>query len=157
MRKLLVFCFVLLIHFSSSSQQVFDTDGLNNLNNVYLRALREYSAELDTSKVHTVYVKRDHFIGDIWPTEINGIKIKYLQTQADYINVIKRQGGNVIIVGLGPFGFANGKFYVAVIPFATSYKKRNIRMLNGGGLNVYFTYDQQNKGLVYEGKKWSGI
>jgi len=157
MRKLSSLFLVLLCHFSSFSQQLFNTDGLNNVNNVYLQALKEYSAELDTSKVHTVYVRRDHFIGEIWPTEINGIKIEYLQSQDDYINAIKRQGGSATIVGIGPFSFSNSKFYVAVIPFSASYKKRNIRMSNGGGLTVYFRYDGQNKSLVYESKKWSGI
>src|SRR5688572_2536165 len=113
MRKLLIFFLILVSCFNSYSQQLLDTDGLNNINNVYLTALKEYCAELDSAKVHTVYVRRDHFIGESWPKEIHGIKVEYLESQDDYIKAIKRQGGTATIVGIGPFNFSNGKFYVA--------------------------------------------
>jgi len=35
--------------------------------------------------------------------------------------------------------------------------KNNFNLGNGGGLTVYFNYDQKRKGLIYKSKKWSGI
>jgi hypothetical protein len=157
MKKLLLFCLILLTSISSYSQQLLDTDGLKNVNNVYLHALKEYCAELDSSKVHILYVRWDHFIGEIWPTEIHGLKITYLQEQADYKDAIKHQGRSATIVGISTFKFSNGNFYVGVIPFAASYKKRKVRMSQSSCLTVYFRYDQQNKGLIYEHKKWTGL
>jgi hypothetical protein len=92
--------FILLIALSfnnSFGQTVLDTDGLNNLNNVYLFSLKEYCKSLDSTKCKVVYVRDDHFIGDSWPKQIVGFDIKYLQMDSQYITAIKQNKGNVTI------------------------------------------------------------
>jgi|SRR5580704_17136129 hypothetical protein len=138
------------------SQIEMDTDGLNNLNNVYLYSLKEYCGSLDSSKRKIVYVERNYFIGDSWPKEINGFKIIYLVSY-QYKKIIKENGGTITLVGISPLGLEKGNFYVAVIPFAASYKKNVVHLSNGGGQIVNFQYDQGKKALIYKSKKWTGI
>jgi len=139
-----------------SAQTALDTDGLNNLNNVYLYSLKEYCDSLDSSKTKIIYVKREYFIGDSWPKEINGFEIKYLANPL-YEKVIKENGGSIILVGISPLELEKGNFYVAVIPFSAFYKNKVVHLINGGGLTVNFQYDPDKKGLTYKSKKWSGI
>jgi hypothetical protein len=141
----------------SSGQTVLDTDGLNNLNNVYLFSLKEYCKSLDSTKSKVVYVKDDHFIGDSWPKQIMGFDIKYLDNEGEYKSAITQNNGSLVIVGITPFDFRRGEFSCGIIPFAATYKNNNISMTNGGGLTVYFTYDPKQEGLVYKTKKWRGI
>ena len=157
MRNTFLILFLLLSFNNSFGQTVLDTDGLNNLNNVYLFSLKEYCKSLDSTKSKVVYVKDDHFIGDSWPKQIMGFDIKYLQKDSEYITAIKQNKGNVSIVGITPFDFRKGEFSCGIIPFSATYKNNNISMSNGGGLTVYFTYDSQSKGLIYKSKKWTGI
>jgi hypothetical protein len=154
--KILLSTFLFIGILKSSGQTVLDTDGLNNLNNVYLFSLKVYCSTLDSSKTKTIYIKDEYFIGESWPKEISGFKINYLNS-SEYKKTIKENGGNIILVGISPLEFSNDKFYVGVIPFSASYKKKVVNLVNGGGLTVYFKYDLNKKGLVYKSKEWSGI
>ena len=60
--KLKIFLSALLFFavINVSGQTALDTDGLNNLNNVYLYSLKEYCESLDSLKVKIVYVKQDY-------------------------------------------------------------------------------------------------
>jgi hypothetical protein len=151
---LLVFAFNFNI---SIGQTVLDTDGLNNLNNVYLYSLKEYCKSLDFTKSKIVYVRDDHFIGDSWPKQILGFDIKYLETDSQYVSAINENNGSTIIVGITPFDFRKAEFSCGVITFIATYKNNNISMSNGGGLTIYFAYDPKRKGLLYKRKKWTGI
>ena len=157
MRKPFIILFLLLSFNSSFGQTVLDTDGLNNLNNVYLFALKEYCKSLDSTKSKIVYVRDDHFIGDSWPKQIIGFEIKYLESDSEYIKAITQNNGSVTIVGISPFDFRKGQFSCGIIPFSATYSNNNINLGNGGGMTVYFTYDSKRKGLIYKNKKWRGI
>jgi hypothetical protein len=133
-----------------------DTDGLNNLNNIYLYSLKVYCESLDATKTKIVYVENAHFIGESWPKKINKFEIYYL-TKNDYKKVIVENNGNSIIVGINNLDYRNGKFSVGIVPFSATYKKRKVHLLNGGGLSVIFEYDSQNKGFIYKTNEWNGI
>ncbi|GAB2810982.1 hypothetical protein [Ferruginibacter profundus] len=120
MRKIF---FVLLLAFNfnfSIGQTVLDTDGLNNLNNVYLFSLKEYCKSLDSTKSKVVYVRDDHFIGDSWPKKILGFDIKYLETDSQYVSAINENNGSTTIVGITPFDFRKGEFSCGIIPFSAT-------------------------------------
>ena len=70
--KILLSTFLFIGILKSSGQTVLDTDGLNNLNNVYLFSLKVYCSTLDSSKTKTIYIKDEYFIGESWPKEISG-------------------------------------------------------------------------------------
>ena len=53
--------------------------------------------------------------------------------------------------------FRKGNFYVDVIPFSATYRKKMTYLSNSGGLAVTFQYDPEKKGLIFKSKKWSGI
>ena len=149
--------FILAILFSSYSQTVLDTDGLNNLDNVYLFSLKEYCKTLDTSKSKIVYVRYEHFIGESWPKEIVGFEIKYLKNEDEYIEVIKQSKDRTTIVGISPFDFRHGEFSVTIVPFSATYENNQLWLGNGGGLTIYFSFNRKQKGLIFKKKKWYGI
>jgi hypothetical protein len=157
MKNIILVVILILNSNYSFGQTVLDTDGLNNLNNVYLFTLREYCKSLDSTKSKIVYVRDDHFIGDSWPKHIMGFEIEYLENDKEYIDAIKQNKGSLIIVGITPFDFRNGEFSCGIIPFSATYKNDNINLGNGGGLTVYFIYDSKLKGLVYKNQKWTGL
>ena len=114
MRKIYFTLILVFISFSNSyGQKVLDTDGLNNLDNVYLFSLKEYCLTLDSSKIKNVYVQRSHFVGDSWPKEINGFTIKYLDND-EYKKVIKENNGALIIVGIQNLELRKGQFSIGV-------------------------------------------
>ena len=139
-----------------SAQTVLDTDELNNLNNVYLYSLKEYCASQDSSKTKTIYVRGEYFIGESWPIKISGFEIKYLEDY-EYKTTIEENSGNITLVGISPLEFRNDNFYVAVIPFSTTYKNKMTHLSNGGGLIVNFQFDSIKKGFIFKSKEWTGI
>ena len=154
-----LFLIIILIFLGNSncqSQTVLNTDGLNNLDNVFLFSLKQYCNSLDSLKTKIVYVKRDNFVGESWPNKINSFEIKYLG-DFDYKKIIQRNGDNITVVGIGSLEYRNDKFYVGVTPFSTSYSKKTVHFINGGGLIIYFEYDNTKKGLIYKTEEWIGI
>ena len=154
--KLVLSALLFFVAMKSSGQLGLDTDGLNNLNNVYLFSLKEYCKSLDSTKIKIVYVKYDYFIGESWPRKISSFEIKYLES-TEYKKAIKESGSRMVLVGISSLRLEKGIFYVGVIPFGASYKKKIVHLTNGGGLNVNFVYDPVQKLLVFKDEKWSGI
>lgn len=154
-----VFINVILVLFclSSYSQTVLDTDGLNNPDNVFLYSLKEYCKTLDSTETKTVYVRKESPIGDSWPKRIDSFEIVYLYTNKEYKKAIRKNGRNVTVVGLSPLNFREGRFYVSVIPFYTTYSwwRNTVHLSNGGGLAVYFNYSSEKGGLIYSEKEWN--
>lgn len=139
------------------SQTVLDTDGLNNIDNVFLYALKEYCKTLNRDATKIVYVKKEYSIGDSWPKEIEGLEITYLLTGKEYKNAIKSNGGNIRVIGINSLDLRKGNFYVSVIPFSVVYKEGEIQFTTGGGWYIYFDYDVEKKGLIYRSKEKFGI
>jgi len=158
MRNLiLAFVLIFMGSLNGYSQTALDTDGLNNLDNVFLFSLKKYCNSLDSLNTKVVYVRSNYNIGEKWPTKINTFEIKYLNSEKDHKKAIKENGGRVTIVEISSLEMRNGKFSVDVIPFSATYRKRMIHLVNGGGLRVYFDYDEGKKGLIYKSEKWNGI
>lgn len=153
-----IFVNVVLILFclSSSSQTVLDTDGLNNLDNVFLYSLKEYCKTLDSTETKMVYVRKEYPIGDSWPRSIDSFEIVYLYTDKEYKKAIRKNGGDVTVIEISQLNFREGKFYVSVIPFRTTYSwwKSSISLTSGGGLAIYFNYSSDKGGLIYSQKEW---
>lgn len=138
---------------SASAQTLLDTDILNNSNNVFLYSLKEYCKSLDSTSTKVVYVKWDTTMTELWPSEINGFEIRYLQTGKEYRKAIKGNGDSMTVIGIGSLEYRKGKFYVGIIPFGTTYKKRTIHFRNSGDIKFFFEYNEIGKGLFYVGKK----
>ena len=154
--KALFSLFLFLGILKCSAQTALDTDGLNNLNNVYLYSLKKYCDSQDPSTTKIIYVKREYFISDNWPKEIRNFEIKHLE-ENEYKKIIEENNGNITIVGISPLEFRTDDFYVTVIPFSATFKKKMTFLSNGGGLIVNFQFDAEKKGFTFKSKKWKGI
>ena len=74
MRNLiLAFVLIFMGSLNGYSQTALDTDGLNNLDNVFLFSLKKYCNSLDSLNTKVVYVRSNYNIGEKWPTKINKI------------------------------------------------------------------------------------
>jgi hypothetical protein len=155
----MIISILLLVCFghNSYSQTVLDTDGLNNLDNVFLYSLREYCRTLDPATTKIVYIRKDYPIGESWPTQIEGFQIEYLDTFKEYKKAIKDNDGSIRVVGISPLHLKDGNFFVPVIPFGVSYRKKELHFSNGGGWNFYYEYNTEKKGLIYKSSTYSGI
>jgi hypothetical protein len=136
--------------------QKLDTDGLNNLDNIYLYSLKEYCNSQDSLKTKIIYVKREYFVGENWPTKIDNFEIKYLQNR-EYKNVIKQNGGSITLIGISPLEYRHDNFYVGIIPFSVTRKKKMTYLSNGGGLIVNFQFDAAKKCFTFKGKEWNWL
>lgn len=159
MKSVFINLILILFCLPSYSQTVLDTDGLNNLDNVFLYSLKEYCKTLDSIQTKVIYVRGESFIGNSWPKRIESFEIVYLYTHKEYKRAVRKNGGNVTVIGISPLNFIEGKFYVSIIPFYTTYSwwKNNINLSNGGGLAFYFNYSSDKGGLIYSEKEWHGI
>jgi len=61
------------------------------------------------------------------------------------------------LVRIIPLRVKTNDFFVNVIPFSVSYKKKNFDFVNGGGLSVKFQFDQGTNGLIYKSAEMGGI
>ncbi|TRW22605.1 hypothetical protein FMM05_17145 [Flavobacterium zepuense] len=157
MKNIFVFLILSLLGLKCNAQVVLNTDGLNNINNVYLYSLEKYCETLDSLETKIVYVRDEDFIGKSWPTMINGYEIKYLKSKKDYKQAYKKNKKHFTIVGISTLNLRKAKFYIDIIPFSTTYSKGMYNLGNGGGLTIYFDYDDKKGGLIYKEKKTSGI
>lgn len=156
MKKLFILSLMVFLGYGNSySQNVLDTDGLNNLDNVYLHSLKEYCETLDSTTTKIIYVKDKEIERSSWPKKIKSFEIKYL-VYGDYEKVIPKKG-KITIVGISPLEYRKGKFSVGVIPFSTTRSKKSVYFSSGGGLSVYFEFDPVKKGFIYKSKEWFGI
>lgn len=140
-----------------SGQNSLDTDGLNNIDNIYLFSLKEYAKTLDSVKTNTIYVKKVPFIGENWPQSISAFKIIYLYAYDDYKTAIKANGGSIEVLGIGELNYQNGKFFIGIIPFHTTIRKKTVNFANSGGLHILFDYDCSQNKFSYIGIKEYGF
>lgn len=151
MKAVVSILFLVCFGYNSFSQTLLDTDGLNNLDNVYLYSLKEYCKTLDSATTKIVYVRKDYPIGDSWPKEIEGFQIQYLYNNKEYKEVIESNKGGIRVVGISQLHFKDGNFYVPIISFGVTYKRKTMHFVNGGGWNFYFDFEK--RGFIFKSKK----
>jgi hypothetical protein len=157
MRRFILIISLILCIKCSYGQNYFDTDGLNNTNNIYLFTLREYCKSIDSTTTSVVYVRNDNFIGENWPRRIRCFTIVYLKNESDYLEAIRTSNGHIIVLGISPFEFKSGEFFCSIIPFFTTYNNNILNLSNNGALVIYFGYNNPKKRLYFKNKKWIGI
>ncbi len=137
--------------------QGLTTDVRNN-ENVYLFALTEYCNSPEIVKSSQVFVQFDSTVMWYdWPKSINGKEIIYLDGNDEIIDKIKRNSGSLILVRIIPIQYKNEKFFVNVIPFLATTKKKNLKLSNGGGLAVIFDFKENLKGFTFSNNKWNSL
>ena len=151
---LLIFYGILFANFCFG-QTVFNTEK-NDETNIYRNALTIYCNSLDTGKIKTVYVEPNCLFTDNLPRTIDGIEIQYPEPN-ELKKLIKKNGGYLTLVRIIPLKVNNDNFFVAIIPFYTTYKKNNFNLGNGGGLSIHYKFDTNLGGLTYTKHKFSGI
>lgn len=135
MKKIFLTLVLLGCCLGASSQKPLSLDP-ENIDNVYLFSLKQYSRNLDSLDTKTIYVRKSNLIGESWPKEILGFHIEYLRTRKQYRDAIRRNGGRLAIVHIDIFEFEGIKFDVSVTPLSASYRNRKVHYSKGGDSTI---------------------
>ncbi len=158
MRHKTIILTTLLLAFSikSFSQQGFNTEKKDS-SNVYYYSLIKYCDYLDMQKdkARIIYVEKNYLIMNDLPDKIKGHVIKYMDN-GDIIDHLKGRE-SMTLVRIVPLRVKENDFFVNVIPFGVTYKKKNFNYVNGGGLGVKFEFDLKTNGLIFKSSEMGGI
>jgi len=157
MKKNLFILFGILFSNICFAQNVFNTEK-SDTTNIYRNALTIYcnAIQKNNGNQKLIYVEPNYLLTDSLPKQINGVEIQY----PDYIElkkIIKTNSGHITLIRIIPLRVNNDNFFVSLIPFSTTYKRKKFMLGNGGGLTVYYKFDSQQHGLVYARHKFGGI
>ncbi|MEM8507087.1 MAG: hypothetical protein AAF717_04620 [Bacteroidota bacterium] len=156
MEKKLLFLFILLIGGFAFSQTIFDTEKRDSTN-IYYHSLKKMS-ELAGSSIADngiIYVEKNLFT-DRLPDTVLDLKIEYLN-QAELIEKMKKKGEKIFLIRIVPLRIEKGTFFINVIPFNAYYYKKNLELVNSGGLKAEYKFDEEVNGLVFEKANFGGI
>jgi len=157
MKKIIALILLNSLILAGQSQTLFNTDGLNDANNVYLFSLTEYCKSLDSLETRDVYVIKKDFIGNNWPQTIGIYSIHYVHSVKEYRLMLQGNKKNTCVVGIGNLELRDGTFFVEIIPFQVTLIGSRVHLVNDGGLTVYFYYNSEDNGLIFNRKEWTGI
>jgi len=147
-----------LIGINTCFSQIVYTTERKDSTNIYFKSLEVYCQTIDKTELtdNKVYVEKDHFVTEKLPNEINGLDILYLD-RIELKKTIKKDRGKITLIKIIPLRIKKTDFFVNVIPFEVSYKKRNFNYVNDGGLSVKYEFDSELNGLIFKAYKWDGI
>jgi hypothetical protein len=155
-QRISFFLIALIFQYVCGHGQCLNTEKKDSTN-IYLLSLMEYCSQYlnQNSNTSIVLVEKNYFISDGFPDEINGFRIRYL----DSWEIRKELKGKkaITVVRIVPLRIEGDNFYVNVIPFSVSYSKRNFSYVNGGGLGVSFQYDSERKCIKFKESKRGSI
>jgi hypothetical protein len=145
------FLFILFFSINAHSQGL--TTDVRSDENIYLYALKEYcnSSEITAKNINVQFDSTVMWYD--WPKVINNIKINYLDGANQIIKEIEANEGSIVLVKIVPLQYKKERFFVNVIPFLATSKRKNINLVNGGGLSVIFNYSDKVKGFEFSETK----
>ena len=140
----------------SYSQTGFNTESKDSTN-IYYYSLIKYCDYLDQlqEKPNIIFVEKNYLFAQSLPCSIRSYEIEYLD-EVDIRTHLKHRK-ELTLVRIVPLRVNGSDFFVNVIPFKVSYKKKNFNYINGGGLGVKFEYDKKINGLKYKSSEMGGM
>ncbi|MDH5379726.1 MAG: hypothetical protein OEW75_02675 [Cyclobacteriaceae bacterium] len=154
--KILLITLFLNVTFNSIGQTSYNTESKDS-SNIYYFSLLKYCDYLDKldSQPSIIYIERNYLITDKLPSRIRNYELKYFD-QRDVKRFLKGKN-QMTLVRIVSLRVNEDSFFVNVIPFTVSYKKKNFNYLNGGGLGVKFEFDVELNGLIFKSAEMGEI
>lgn len=155
-RAIILVTVLTLLTVKSFSQNGFNTESKDSTN-IYYYSLIKYCDYLDKQKENTniIYVEKNFLFTDDLPDKIRNYEIKYLDG-LDVKNHLKGKK-SMRLVRIISLRVKGDDFFVNVIPFGVSYKKKSFKYANGGGLGVKFLFDKTINRLTFKSAEMGGI
>lgn len=156
LRAILLFLLIGGIN-TSFSQTVYNTEEKDSTN-IYFKALKIYCKNINKTPLREiiVYVEKDYLVTEKLPNIIDGLEILYLDG-IELKKKIKQNRGKLTLVKIIPLRIKKTEFFINVIPFEVSYKRKHFDYINSGGLTVKYQYNSELNGLTFMDFKWGGI
>ena len=151
--KSLIFIF-LTIPLVSSAQQINSTESKNS-SNIYNDAIRQYLLFNKSKSSDSIFIQKiENFDKKILP-KINGTIVQLLDESG--IEARLKRIESFTLHRFFSLKFENGLFNVSVIPFHLTKSSDGISFGNGGGCEIFYSFDNITKRFIFKNVKCLGI
>ncbi|MCC6835527.1 MAG: hypothetical protein IT213_11095 [Cytophagales bacterium] len=120
-----------------------------NSSNVYFQAIVNYVESSFKDENKKVIVEKNYLFTDSLPKVIKSIQIEYLDGY-EINKRLNKKNDELVVVRIVPLSFANGEFFINIIPFRVIKEKNNLRYLNSGGSKLVFTYNCETNSFTFK-------
>lgn len=144
--KILLFILLPIFSFTQNIKNNFD-------NKIYTIAMEEYIKQIDKfyttnfysqNKKKIIFIEEQDYLKDI-PNNINGYKIVKVNSENKKKIVMKNK--SILVVKVFELNEKNGKYYINITPYFTSFKRNNFNQTVSDWTIVYF--ENLNGNLFY--------
>jgi hypothetical protein len=157
MKTYIVILFILLSSCQiSKARQIIDNKSADS-DNIYHTSIQIYCEYLKSVdfKSQKIYVEQNYLITKDLPEKILGIDIEVINSEQ--LKKILKTHEYIQVIRIIPLRLKEGDFFVNIIPFKVSYRKRNFNFINEGGTKIIFQYDCSSNNLIFSEIKNFGI
>ncbi|MBW6481370.1 MAG: hypothetical protein K0B37_18240 [Bacteroidales bacterium] len=127
-----------------NAQVAFNTES-NDSTNIYFQAFNKYCIERNQI---TFLVEENDLTTKSLPSEINGQKIELIN--ASKLQSLVKKGKQIDLIRIVPLRVKDGEFFVNIIVFKVEGKRRQLNLINQGGVSVVFNYNEALKTFVFK-------
>lgn len=150
MRRLIYIGFTVTLFSHITMAQVADNTESKDSTNIYYQALVKYTSYLEKLNLpqgQVIFLEENSFVTDGLPSKLGGLEVQYLDIQELQK---KAKKGEVELIRIVPLRFRNQEFFVNLITFGVTYRRKNFNFVNQGGVQAIFTYDDDIGKFVFK-------
>lgn len=130
--------------------QVANSTESNDSTNIYYQSLIKYCDYLESLNIDkkTLYLEENALVTKGIPSEIGRFEIKCLNI--DQLREAAKGEEGIQLIRVVQLRVKEGQFFVNIIPFKVTYKKKNFSFINSGGEKIVYEYDKETKKFIFK-------
>ncbi|HNL06289.1 MAG TPA: hypothetical protein PKH93_01875 [Chitinophagales bacterium] len=144
MKKNIIKLILLLLPFTGYTQNSFNTEK-NDSTNIYYFVIKEF-CKIHANYGDTLFIEKERMNISNLPNNISGVIIKYLDIGDISHLTTKRK--TIKLYRIIPLRFEESGFFINIIQFDVSRKRKSLFYHNRDGKSFHFKYEC-GKGLTY--------
>jgi len=131
----------LLFNCSYAFAQGSDTESNDSIN-VYFQSFELFCKHVEKYFPDTkqILLEENALTTKAIPSKVGKLEIRLI-SQSDLKSEFKKKGSDKYLTKIVPLRMKDGIFFINIIPFKVAYKKRNLRLINGGAFVTNYEYD----------------
>lgn len=145
MKNSFFYSILFLLSLPIYGQGSFNTEQ-NDTTNVYYFVLNEVCKQYAKYGHDTLFIQKDDTNALVLPVSSNNVVIKYLDVEEIFRLTTKHK--SIELLRVVPLKFEKNGFFIDVVSFKASRKRKSLFYGNQGGTSFHFRYEC-DKGLVY--------
>ena len=138
-KRTLLLTLILLLStaYNSTAQVAFSTESKGD-SNLYFQALSLYLQK--TPRQPKILVEENTLTTECLPKELGGTSIELISFK-NIKRHLKKRKSVIDLIRIVPLRFDSGKFYINIINYKVSKKRKKYDFVNIGGMQCEFVYD----------------